>query len=115
VIGVFASNSHASWVYTAGISAFYCATPLLFTAQFGLFMCRAPSQSFAVSISAAQFLGTALGPITGGLIIERYGYKPLQAFSVASAVSAYALLAVYVVFARPSAIASDRHVLPATE
>jgi predicted MFS family arabinose efflux permease len=115
VIGALAGNSHASWVYTAGISAFYCSIPLIYTAQFGLLMRRAPSKSFAVSISAAQFLGTALGPITGGLIIERYGYKPLQAFSIASAVSAYCLLAVYVALGRPSATAADTQLLPAIE
>jgi predicted MFS family arabinose efflux permease len=102
VVGVGAAASHSPWIYTVGISAFYCSIPLYATGQFGLLMRRAPSQSFAVSISAAQFLGTALAPSIGAGLIEHAGYELLEAFTIAAALSAYALLVLYVVACPPS-------------
>jgi predicted MFS family arabinose efflux permease len=100
VVGIEMAGSHQAWVYTAGITMFFFTIPVYATAQFGMLMRRAPSQSFAVSLSAAQLVGTALAPASGGLIIRNSGYRLLCGFSAGAAVAAYSLLIFYVVIVR---------------
>lgn len=85
VIGMAVANSPFFAWYTIGISVFYATIPLYATAVFGLLMRYAPARSFAVSISAAQFLGTAVAPAIGGLAVEHIGYVGLQIFCAATA------------------------------
>lgn len=78
--------------YTIAISAFYFSLPILVAAQFGWLMRKTADPRFASDISAAMYLGSALGPGIGAFVAARAQFSMLQALAVLLVLTACTLL-----------------------
>lgn len=96
-LSVVATQTEQSLVFKVAFIVFVGTVYFLIPVLLGLAASLAASGEYAAMVSSMIVLGTAIGPMAGGVLVEFYGYYALGAyFLLSGAVTAVALIVVFI-------------------
>lgn len=82
ILGTAAAHSASGLVFTAAISIYYFSIPIIMACQFGAVTTADESGLAAIHMSAAVFVGFALGPLIAAYLIEHVGFSGLLGMNI---------------------------------